>query len=44
MNKVVKDADEAIHDVADGMTLMLGGVWFMRPTRKLHCRISKKRR
>jgi 3-oxoacid CoA-transferase subunit A len=25
MNKVVKDADEAIRDVADGMTLMLGG-------------------
>ena len=25
MNKVVKDADEAIHDVKDGMTLMLGG-------------------
>src|ERR1700744_14221 len=25
MNKVVSDADEAIRDVADGMTLMLGG-------------------
>jgi 3-oxoacid CoA-transferase subunit A len=25
MNKVVKDADAAIHDVKDGMTLMLGG-------------------
>jgi 3-oxoacid CoA-transferase subunit A len=25
MNKVVKDADAAIHDIADGMTLMLGG-------------------
>jgi len=25
MNKVVKSADEAIHDVADGMTLMFGG-------------------
>ena len=25
MNKVVKDADEAIRDVKDGMTLMLGG-------------------
>ncbi|HVV55990.1 MAG TPA: CoA transferase subunit A [Mucilaginibacter sp.] len=25
MNKVVKDADEAIRDVRDGMTLMLGG-------------------
>ncbi len=25
MNKVVKDADEAIHDIADGMTLMIGG-------------------
>ena len=25
MNKVVANADEAIHDVTDGMTLMLGG-------------------
>src|ERR1700760_1653785 len=25
MNKVVKDADAAVHDIADGMTLMLGG-------------------
>ena len=25
MNKVIKDADAAIHDIADGMTLMLGG-------------------
>lgn len=25
MNKTVKDADEAIHDITDGMTLMLGG-------------------
>ncbi|MBU6325595.1 MAG: CoA transferase subunit A [Bacteroidetes bacterium] len=25
MNKIVKDADEAIHDITDGMTLMLGG-------------------
>jgi 3-oxoacid CoA-transferase subunit A len=25
MNKVVKDADAAIHDITDGMTLMLGG-------------------
>ncbi len=25
MNKVVKDADEAIYDITDGMTLMLGG-------------------
>src|SRR6202161_499055 len=25
MNKVVKDADAAIHDIQDGMTLMLGG-------------------
>lgn len=25
MNKVVKDADEAIHDIRDGMTLMVGG-------------------
>ena len=25
MNKVVKNADEAIHDIKDGMTLMLGG-------------------
>ncbi len=25
MNKVVKDADEAIYDIEDGMTLMLGG-------------------
>src|ERR1700756_1322469 len=25
MNKVVKDADEAIRDITDGMTLMLGG-------------------
>ncbi|HZY37953.1 MAG TPA: CoA transferase subunit A [Mucilaginibacter sp.] len=25
MNKVVKDADAAIHDIEDGMTLMLGG-------------------
>ena len=25
MNKVVKDADAAIHDIRDGMTLMLGG-------------------
>jgi 3-oxoacid CoA-transferase subunit A len=25
MNKVVKDADDAIRDVTDGMTLMLGG-------------------
>src|SRR5476651_1184767 len=25
MNKVVNGADEAIHDVKDGMTLMLGG-------------------
>src|SRR6201992_1741893 len=25
MNKVVKDADEAVRDIRDGMTLMLGG-------------------
>src|SRR3984885_5236507 len=25
MNKVVKDADAAVHDIRDGMTLMLGG-------------------
>ena len=25
MNKVVSGADEAIHDIEDGMTLMLGG-------------------
>src|ERR1700727_2139353 len=25
MNKVVRDADEAVRDVADGMTLMFGG-------------------
>src|SRR5471030_2562305 len=25
MNKVVRDADAAIHDIRDGMTLMLGG-------------------
>src|SRR5690606_18285883 len=25
INKVVKDAQEALHDVRDGMTLMLGG-------------------
>ena len=25
MNKVVQGADEAIHDITDGMTLMLGG-------------------
>lgn len=25
MNKIVKDADEAIHDITNGMTLMLGG-------------------
>ena len=25
INKVVTDADEAIRDIADGMTLMLGG-------------------
>ena len=25
MNKVVSNADEAIRDIADGMTLMLGG-------------------
>src|ERR1700749_2431831 len=25
MNKIVSNADEAIHDIADGMTLMVGG-------------------
>jgi len=25
MNKTVKDADEAIRDITDGMILMLGG-------------------
>ena len=25
MNKIVKDADEAIHDIGDGATIMLGG-------------------
>jgi len=25
MNKIVKDADEAIHDISDGATIMLGG-------------------
>ena len=43
MNKVFKNAEEAIADIEDGAVLMLGGFGLMRYTGKLHYCFGKKR-
>ena len=42
MNKVVTNAEAAIHDIADGATPDAGRFWPLRNSRKLYFSFSKK--